>query len=112
MKEILLSLVVSLVLTWVLESLAYLFVPKKSLSDYLVLLLVNLVTNPVVVLISVCTDFSGAADVVLTAVLEVSAVLVEWQLYKHCAERIEKPFLFAVFANVFSYFTGLILQLL
>ncbi len=112
MRETLISLCISLFLTWVLESIAYLFVRKKCLSDYLVLLLVNAVTNPVVVLISVSTSFSGAEKVLLTAFLELSAVTVEWLLYKHCAKNITKPFLFSLFANAFSYFTGLILQLL
>lgn len=112
MKSVFISLCISLLLTWLLESIAYLFVRKKCLRDYAVLLLVNLVTNPVVVAVSVLTSLTGWQDMLLTAVLEVSAVLAEWQLYKHCAERISKPFLFALCANVFSYFTGLILQVL
>ncbi len=112
MNAILVSLGISLLLTWLLESVAYLFVKKKTLRDYFVLLLVNLVTNPVVVLVSVCTSFSGVKDVALTVFLEVCAVLVEWLLYKNCAENIRKPFVFALCANLFSYFTGFILQLL
>ena len=112
MNSVFVSLGISLLLTWLLESVAYLFVKDKCLHDYIVLLLVNLVTNPVVVLISVSTSFSGAKDIALTAVLEVSAVLCEWLLYKNCAKNIRHPFVFALCANLFSYFTGLILQLL
>ncbi|MBE6813191.1 MAG: hypothetical protein E7523_09980 [Ruminococcaceae bacterium] len=112
MKPVFMSLGISLMLTWLLESIAYLFVKKKTLRDYLVLLLVNLVTNPVVVLISVCTSFSGMTDILLTVVLEASAVLIEWQLYKRCAQYIPRPLCFALCANLFSYFTGQILQLL
>lgn len=112
MKTVFLSLGISLLLTWGFESIAYLFVRKKSLRDYLVVLLVNLVTNPVVVIVSICADCSGTAEVLLTAVLESAAVLSEWRLYKMCAEKISRPFVFALGANLFSYFTGLILQLL
>ena len=112
MNPVFVSLGISLLLTWLLESLAYLFVKKKSLRDYLVLLLVNLVTNPVVVLVSVATAFEGFKDVLLIAALEGAAVLAEWLLYKKCAENIRRPLAFAVCANAFSYFTGLILQLL
>ncbi len=112
MNPIFASLGISLLLTWGLESVAYLFVKKKCLHDYLVLLLVNLVTNPIVVLVSVLTDFAGFSDILLTAFLEISAVLAEWLLYKKCAVNIRKPLAFAVGANIFSYFAGLILQLL
>lgn len=112
MNAVLVSLGISLLLTWFFESIAFLFVKKKTLRDYLVLLLVNLVTNPVVVLVSVCSGFAGLADILLTAGLELSAVLVEWQLYKNCAESIRRPFVFSLCANLFSFFTGLILQLL
>ena len=112
MNAVLMSLGISLLLTWFFESIAFLFVKKKTLRDYLVLLLVNLVTNPVVVLVSVCSGFAGLADILLTAGLELSAVLVEWQLYKRCSENIRRPFAFALCANLFSYFMGLILQLL
>lgn len=112
MKAVFVSLGISILLTWIFESIAYLFVKKKTLRDYLVVLLVNLVTNPVVVLVSVCTGFAGLADVLLTAGLEISAVLVEWQLYNNCAENLRRPFVFALCANLFSYFAGLILQLL
>ena len=112
MNPIFVSLGLSLALTWLLESIAYLFIKKKCLHDFLVLLLVNLVTNPVVVLISVGTSFTGAKDIALTVFLEVSAVLVEWLLYKNCAKNIRRPLVFALCANAFSYFSGLILQLL
>ena len=112
MNPIFVSLFISLLLTWLLESIAYLFIKEKCLHDFLVLLLVNLVTNPVVVLISVGTSLDGFADVALTAVLEITAVVAEWLLYKKCAKNIRRPFAFALCANAFSYFTGLILQLL
>ncbi len=112
MNPVFVSLGISLMFTWLLESIAYLFVKKKTWRDYFVLILVNLVTNPVVVLLSVCTSFTGVADVLLTASLEISAVLIEWQLYKKCALHIRRPFVFALCANAFSYLTGLILQLL
>lgn len=112
MNSVFVSLGISLLLTWLLESIAYLFVKKKCLHDYIVLLLVNLVTNPVVVLISVITSFTGAKDIVLTVFLEVSAVLCEWLLYKNFAKNISRPFVFSLCANAFSYFAGLILQLL
>ena len=112
MNPIFVSLGISLLLTWALESIAYLFVKKKCLRDFLVLLLVNLVTNPIVVLISVGAALDGFAELALTAVLEVSAVLAEWLLYKNCAKNISRPLVFALCANAFSYFTGLILQLL
>ena len=46
----------------------------------------------------------------MTAALEALAVLAEWRCCRACSERLERPFLFALLANAFSYGAGQLLQ--
>lgn len=110
MKGILLSLLFSLGLTLLLESVFYTFIHEKSRRDYLLLVLVNIVTNPVVVLLQQLLRAGGAELFLATAALEGAAVLVEWLFYRRYAEKINRPLLFSLGANVFSYGTGKFLQ--
>ena len=109
MNSVFYSLAVSLCLTLVLESLFYLLVKQKSLRDWAVVLLVNVLTNPIVVLVSVLTHLDGWKNAFLTVGLEAAAVLCEGVFYKLCAAEIKKPFVFSLCANAFSYIFGLVL---
>lgn len=75
-------------------------------------LLANVLTNPMVCSLYYLAKYgfglSGAHIWAVTAVLEISAVLAEWRVYKACTD-IKRPFLFSLCANCFSYFTGLLL---
>ena len=102
------ALGVSLILTLLLESLFGLIWGVKGKRDWLLLLLVNVVTNPIVVTLHYCVSSAW----VFTAVLEVSAVLAEWLAYRRWGRTVKPAFLFSLCANCFSYFSGLLLNLI
>ena len=103
------SLVISLVLTLIFELLFALVwgVRKKGL---LLVVLMNILTNPAVVLLHfICTAFLGWTGFLPVLILEIAAIAAEGFC---CRGMIKKPWLFAVCANVFSYTIGELLQLL
>ena len=109
----LMTLALSLLLTLLLEGLFALIWGLRGWREWAVLALVNLLTNPAVVLLyHLSTGLWGMNAVLVTAILECSAVAVEWQCYKRCSRQLKHPFPFALFANAFSYGIGLIIQLI
>ena len=100
------ALGVSLLLTLVLEGVFGLIWGVKGWKDWLLLLLVNVVTNPIVVTLHYCvSSFWG-----FTLVLELAAVTAEWLAYRKWGKTTRPAFLFALCANVFSYFSGLLIN--
>lgn len=108
LRMLLPALAVSLVLTLALESLFALIWGVKGRRDWLLLLLVNVVTNPIVVTLHFCLRSAW----VVTVVLELSAVLAEWLAYRRWGRTTRPAFLFSLCANCFSYFSGLLINLL
>ena len=72
------ALGISLGLTLILESIFGLIWGVKGKRDWLLLLLVNVVTNPIVVTLHYCVSSFWA----VTLVLEIGAVLAEWLAYR------------------------------
>ncbi len=106
---LLLALVRSLALTLIFEGIFGLIWGVKGRRDWKLLLLVNVVTNPIVVLLYYCVS----SRVLFTAVLEITAVLAEWLAYRRWGGKSLRPaFLFALCANVFSFFIGVLLNYL
>jgi hypothetical protein len=111
------ALAVSLGLTLILESLFFVLLCKCSKlcklnkKDLLLLVLVNIMTNPPVVLLFwlavLFTDWNAR---ILQIPLEVLAVLVEGYFYRKYGQEFKRPYLFAVGANVFSFGVGVLLQ--
>ena len=102
------ALGISLGLTLVLESIFGLIWGITGKWDWLLLLLVNVVTNPIVVTLHYCVStFWG-----FTIVLEVFAVVAEWLAYRKWGKSTHPAFLFSLCANCFSYFSGLLINLL
>ena len=111
MTALFISLAVSLVLTLVLESSFFLLIGKRNRKDLLLLLLVNIITNPVVVLTYNILVFNIGLNWILVIIpLEILAVLTEGFYYKNYGCDFKRPYLFSLSANAFSYFSGLILQ--
>lgn len=104
MDELVLALVLSLILTEVFECGFTLAAGKRGRS-LLLCALVNLVTNPPVVLLS---RLAGGGWLTVGA-LEVLAILVEWLLYRYSG-LYKKPFLFSLTANVLSFSLGLMIN--
>jgi len=109
--ELLFSLGLSLMLTIGFEAGLFLLIGKRNKKDLLLLLLVNILTNPVVVLsywlVALYTDWN--LYIVLIP-LELFAVLTEGYYYKKYGQSFKHPFLFSLAANAFSFGTGQLLQ--
>ena len=108
-SQLLHSLAISLLLTLVLELFFALLwgVRKRGL---VLVLLMNILTNPAVVLLHFfCIAFLGWTGFLPVLVLELAAIVVEAIC---CRGMIAKAWLFAICINVFSYLTGELLQLL
>ena len=100
------TLAISLALTLLLESAVSLLWGVKGKRDWLLLLLANVVTNPIVVTL----HYFVSSHWMFVLVLEVSAVLAEWLAYRKWSKTIRPAFLFSLCANCFSYFSGLLLN--
>lgn len=106
-------LAVSLALTLVFEELFALAWGLRGRRELGLVALVNVLTNPPVVLLYyTATALWGWRAVPVTAVLEAAAVLVEWRCYRAYSEQVKKPFLFALLINLFSYGVGCVINLL
>jgi len=111
--SLLLSLLLSLGLTLVFEAAFFFCIGNRDKRDLLLLVLVNVITNPVVVLLFWLNSYYTRWNVVLvTAVLEVLAVMAEGLYYKRYGQSFRRPFLFSLAANAVSYGLGLLLQAL
>lgn len=75
--------------------------------DLLLFVLVNVLTNPVAVLLHAL--FSGWA---VTAVLELGVMAVEGLCYDRLGYAVRYPWLFSLAANVFSFCLGLVVDIL
>jgi len=106
------ALGISLALTLVLETGFFLITCKRDRKDLLLVVMVNILTNPVVVLIYwLAVVRAGWNMIMVLAPLEVSAVLIEGYYYKKYGRCFKRPYFFSLFANAFSYFSGLLLQM-
>lgn len=106
-------LALSLFLTLVLEGLFAFCWGLRRRRELTVVALVNILTNPPVVLLyHTFVSLFGWSAVAVTAVLECTALLVEWLCYRSCSEDLKRPFVFALLANAFSYGVGCIINCL
>lgn len=105
------TLLISLGLTELLELGFAAVVGLRRRKDLILIALVNVITNPAVVLInSLLAREALLPQPLIVVLLETGAVLIEGVYYRHYAECIKRPFLFAFGANVFSYLTGLLIS--
>ena len=106
-------LAISLLLTLLLEEAFALAWGLRGKRELGLAALVNCLTNPPVVLLYYTAIWLwGWNAILVTAVLEAAAVLVEWRCYRAFSEQLKKPFLFALLANLFSYGAGCVINLL
>ena len=106
------AMAVSLALTLALESGYYLLTCKRNKKDLLLVLLVNLLTNPAVVLIYWLVALYTSWNTYLVLIpLEVSAILIEGRYYQTYGRGFKHPYRFSLAANVFSYGVGVLIQL-
>ncbi len=109
MSGLLPTLLLSLGLTLLLEvPLALLFGARGR--QLLLVVLVNIMTNPAVgLLYQLSFRYTRFNSLAVLAVLEVSAVLVEFVYYKKY-NTFRHPFLFSLAANAFSFGVGLLIN--
>ena len=123
MRALVISLILSLVSTIVLEGgfffLANALRPLKLFTlaydkkDLLLTVLVNVLTNPVVVLTywlaALYTNWNLA---IVLIPLEIFAILTEAYIYRKCGRSFRHPLIFSIAANAFSFSAGVLIQLL
>lgn len=103
----------SLALTLVLEELFALLWGLRGRRELTVVALVNVLTNPPVVLLChTAVGLWGWPAAPVTILLEGAAVAVEWRCYRLCSDQLQRPLLFALLANLFSYGAGRVINLL
>ncbi len=82
-------------------------------KDFILLALVNIITNPAVVYIDLLCRAVIPTELALWQLpLEAAAVIAEWLLYKKFSASINRPFEFSAIANTCSYGFGLVLNLI
>jgi len=107
------SLAISLVLTIALETGFFLITGKRDKKDLMLVVMVNILTNPAVVLIYWLMVLRAGWNSILVLVpLEIFAVLAEGYYYKKYGNSFKRPYLFSLAANIFSYGTGALIQML
>lgn len=89
-------------------ALAFLWGVRKA-ADQLIVLLVNVLTNPLLVSIGylILFRFGMTGYNIATAVMEVLVVFVEGWIYKKILTRQKRPFLLSLFLNAGSFLIGL-----
>ncbi len=81
--------------------------------DYLLLILVNILTNPAVVYLDMlCRNLIPDGRNLWQIPLEAAAILIEGFCYARFARSIRRPWMFALVANIFSYGVGLFINLM
>ena len=105
------SLAISLALTIICETGFFLIIGKREKKDLFLLILVNVLTNPIVVLsfwLAVLhTDWNARITLIP---LELFAVLMEGYYYSKYGQSFRHPFLFSIAANMFSFWIGVLIQ--
>jgi len=110
-RAILTSLVISLLLTIVLEVGFFYVSGKRHKKDLLLVVMVNIFTNPIVVMSYwLAMIFTSLSVVFVLIPLEIFAVLAEGRYYSKYGHDFKRPYLFSAIANLFSYSTGMLIQ--
>ena len=108
---LLIALAISLALTLALETGFFLVTGKRNKKDLLLVVMVNILTNPVVVLIYwLAVLRAGWNSIIILVLLEIFAILTEGYYYEKYGCDFKRPYLFSLAANVFSYGTGVLIQ--
>ncbi len=83
----------------------------RNKKDLCLLLLVNIVTNPIAVLSYYCILYFLTFPTLLVKILiEVFVVVCEWIYYRKYSIEIKKPFQTSIILNVVSFCIGLLID--
>ena len=107
-KEIVLTLIVCLFLTLILEEITALIVGVRKGFDLIVILFTNLLTNPIVVYSGILlASFTKIPRPVYTIFLELAVFITEALIYKKLLfTKKPSPFLLSLILNCVSFFVG------
>ena len=109
--ELLMALAISLAMTLVLEAGFFFVIGKRNRKDLLLVVMVNILTNPVVVLLYwLCAFYTSWNLTFVIVPLEFFAIATEGYCYSKFGQTFKRPYMFSLAANVFSYTVGLLLQ--
>ena len=107
------SLALSLTLTILMEELFAVILGIRDKKDLILIGLVNVITNPVVVLsYYLFLYYTDLNLMIVTIVLEIMAIYVESLYYKRYGKDYRHPIVFSLSANAFSFGVGKILNLI
>lgn len=113
--EIFLIMAVSLICTMVIECVGAIVLKVKDKKDIFNVILVNLLTNPLVVSISFFINISYGVKLRMLSMifLELSAFFIEGYIYDRCLEyKRFNGFVLSFILNVLSYFIGLVINII
>ena len=106
------SLIKSFILTLIIEYIIIklIFIKKKV---FIPVLLVNMLTNPLVVYIyNILSIYSVAHKDIILVILELLVVIVEGYVYKYLLEiNLKKALIVSVISNIVAYLIGILLSL-
>ena len=110
-KHLIFALIFSALLTLVLETVFFFLTGKRDKKDLLLIILVNLLTNPIVVLTYwMLTNYMNSNEILVKTILEISAVLIEGYYYKKYGRNFHHPYVWSASANAFSFGMGILIQ--
>ena len=105
------SLGLSLALTIAFEASVFLLAGKNDKKDLLLLLLANVITNPIVVLsFWLAAWYTSWNTYIVLIPLELFAIITEGCIYKRYGNSFRRPFLFSFLANMASFWAGVLIQ--
>jgi len=110
-RDLLIALAISLALTLAFEMSFFFITGKQNKKDLLLVIMVNVFTNPIVVLLYWLTYlYMNWNTIIVLIPLEAFAVLTEGYYYKKYGQSFKRPFLFSLAANAFSFTLGFLIQ--
>lgn len=111
--ELLTLLGISLILTIMFEVQTAYVLGVRDSKDLLLILLINLLTNPPVVIAYYLVYNYAPRYLTLTTIgLELLVILTEYHYLKNYGRRIKHPFILTASMNLFSFGVGKVLQII
>lgn len=105
------NLLISLTLTVAIEEGFALIWGLRGRRELGLVALASCLTNPPAALVyGITVGLWRWNPLPVTAAAELCAVLIEWRCYRAFSQKITRPFLFSLLANLTSYSLGLLLQ--
>lgn len=105
-------IIICLLITIILETLLALFLKVKNKKDLLNIILVNILTNPIIVFTSFIVNiYFLKFYILIIIILEIFTIFIEGLIYKKYLNYHKiNPFVLSIILNLFSYITGLFIN--